>query len=182
MRSLFKQDKLTEDGQYDIRLYNPLLEEWTVVTIDDRLPFVEKPRKKGQLAFAKHTKENEFWPCLLEKAVAKFVGAYAHLDGGFEGIGMELFTGKPSLNIQIGLDAEPHSPFCLAYGKEAKTAQYATVYARRIGEDQKYGYWSFDASAMIGKQKSLTDDLLWEILKEYTAKGYSIACDSRQEY
>ena len=37
-----------------------------VVTIDDRLPYWQRPGKHGNLCFAKPTKENEFWPCLLE--------------------------------------------------------------------------------------------------------------------
>ena len=35
-------------------------------------------------------KENEFWPCLLEKAVAKLVKAYYRIDGGFEQIALEM--------------------------------------------------------------------------------------------
>ena len=79
------------------RLYDPLAEEWVVVTIDDRLPFSKRPGRYGNLCFAKPTKENEFWTCLLEKAVAKFVKSYHRLDGGFECVAMEMLTGKPSL-------------------------------------------------------------------------------------
>lgn len=55
-----------------------------VVTIDDKLPYWKRPGRHGNLCFAKQTKENEFWPCLLEKAVAKFVMSYHRIDGGFE--------------------------------------------------------------------------------------------------
>lgn len=61
---------------YDIRLYCPHEEEWKVITIDDRLPYWQRPGQYGNLCFAKQSTENEFWPCLLEKAVAKLVGAY----------------------------------------------------------------------------------------------------------
>ena len=60
------------------------LQEWMVVTIDDKLPYWKRPGRHGNLCFAKQTKENEFWPCLLEKAVAKFVMSYHRIDGGFE--------------------------------------------------------------------------------------------------
>lgn len=59
------------------------------VTIDDRLPYWKRPWKHGNLCFAKQTKENEFWPCLLEKAVAKFVMSYHRIDGGFESSALE---------------------------------------------------------------------------------------------
>ena len=55
--------------QLPARLYDPLAEEWVVVTIDDRLPYWKRPGRYGSLCFAKPTKENEFWTCLLEKAV-----------------------------------------------------------------------------------------------------------------
>ena len=93
VRSLFKQHELTADGRYDIRLYDPLAEEWQVVTIDDRLPYWQRPGKHGTLCFAKPTKENEFWTCLLEKAVAKFVKSYHRIDGGFEAVALEMLTG-----------------------------------------------------------------------------------------
>ena len=67
------REELTADGRYDVRLYDPLSEEWKVVTIDDRLPYWQRPGKHGTLCFAKPTKENEFWTCLLEKAVAKLL-------------------------------------------------------------------------------------------------------------
>ena len=94
VRSLFKQHELTADGRYDVRLYDPLAEEWKVVTIDDRLPYWQRPGKHGDLCFAKPTKENEFWTCLLEKAVAKFVKSYHRIDGGFESVALEMLTGQ----------------------------------------------------------------------------------------
>ena len=38
-----------------------------------------------------------FWPCLLEKAVAKLVGAYYRIDGGFTSVAMEMLTGKAAM-------------------------------------------------------------------------------------
>ncbi|XP_008590127.1 PREDICTED: calpain-13, partial [Galeopterus variegatus] len=53
--------------------------QWVEVVVDDRLPVVGKdflfvhPRKGNQ----------EFWPCLLEKAYAKLCGSYSHLHYGY---------------------------------------------------------------------------------------------------
>ncbi|XP_073753317.1 calpain-13 isoform X1 [Callorhinus ursinus] len=53
--------------------------QWVEVVVDDRLPVLDKeylfvhPRNNNQ----------EFWPCLLEKAYAKFHGSYANLHYGF---------------------------------------------------------------------------------------------------
>ncbi|CAE7725602.1 unnamed protein product, partial [Symbiodinium pilosum] len=131
LRSLFKQTTLAEDGRYDVRLYDPLAEEWVVVTIDDRLPFSKRPGRYGNLCFAKPTKENEFWTCLLEKAVAKFVKSYHRLDGGFECVAMEMLTGKPSLCVALDTAANgTHRPFTYECGREPFTARHATVRMR----------------------------------------------------
>ncbi|XP_003787554.1 calpain-13 [Otolemur garnettii] len=53
--------------------------QWVEVVVDDRLPVVDnaclfvQPRKDNQ----------EFWPCLLEKAYAKLRGSYSHLHYGY---------------------------------------------------------------------------------------------------
>ncbi|XP_008849180.1 calpain-13 [Nannospalax galili] len=52
---------------------------WVEVVIDDRLPVIGKnflfvhPRRDNQ----------EFWPCLMEKAYAKLLGSYSHLHYGY---------------------------------------------------------------------------------------------------
>lgn len=82
-----------------------------VVTIDDKLPYWKRPGRHGNLCFAKQTKENEFWPCLLEKAVAKFVMSYHRIDGGFEAshwmLGYFGWEQPEGFTISLGLFGTP---------------------------------------------------------------------------
>jgi hypothetical protein len=43
---------------------------------------------------------SEMWPLLLEKAVAKFAGSYAALDGGFQEVGWHVLTGDHVLRFK----------------------------------------------------------------------------------
>ncbi len=186
VRSLFKQKTLSEDGRYDVRLYDPRSEEWKLVTIDDRLPYWQRPGKHGNICFTKQTKENEFWPCLLEKAVAKFVMAYYRLDGGFSSVGMEMFTGKPSVCMHLNSTPEnpegPHVPFSLVTGETWETSKHATVLLRKDTFDLDWGYWGQDASSLVGGKTEFSDDDLWKQLKEWDDSGYSQSGGSRTDY
>jgi hypothetical protein len=51
---------------------------WEPIVIDDRVPC-----SYGGPAFAKSADKNEMWVPLLEKAYAKFYGAYEELEGGW---------------------------------------------------------------------------------------------------
>ncbi|CAK9078051.1 Calpain-type cysteine protease ADL1 (Phytocalpain ADL1) (Protein ADAXIALIZED LEAF1) (Protein DEFECTIVE KERNEL 1) (OsDEK1) (Protein SHOOTLESS 3) [Durusdinium trenchii] len=181
VRSLFKQKSLSADGRYDIRLYCPHEEEWKVITIDDRLPYWQRPGQYGNLCFAKQSTENEFWPCLLEKAVAKLVGAYYRIDGGFESIALEMLTGKPAINIGIS-EAGTHQPYGILTGPDEKQVTHASVYLRKTGFDAHWGYWGQDASKFCNNKTDLSDADLWSTLKSWDKEGYSIACGSRGNY
>ncbi|XP_034515575.1 calpain-13 [Ailuropoda melanoleuca] len=52
--------------------------QWVEVVVDDRLPVLKK-----EYLFVHPRDNQEFWPCLLEKAYAKFHGSYASLHYGF---------------------------------------------------------------------------------------------------
>ncbi|XP_075195168.1 calpain-13-like [Anomaloglossus baeobatrachus] len=62
-------------GIFHFRFWH--LGEWMDVVIDDRLPFLDDNYLSVQPSC-----ENEFWPCLLEKAYAKFLGSYENLHWG----------------------------------------------------------------------------------------------------
>jgi len=182
VRSLFKQHELSEDGRYDVRLYCPKAEEWKVITIDDRIPYWQRPGAYGTPCFAKPTKENEFWPCLLEKACAKLVKAYYRLDGGFEALALEMLTGKPAISVGISLNTSGHQPYGIVTGPDQSHLSHATVYMRLKSVDAGWGYWGQDASSFCDNMTSLTDADIWGKLKAWDKEGYSIACGSRGNY
>ncbi|KAM3932678.1 uncharacterized protein RB166_005689 [Leptodactylus fuscus] len=62
-------------GIFHFRFWH--LGEWVDVVIDDKLPFLD-----GKYLSVRPSCENEFWPCLLEKAYAKFLGSYQNLHWG----------------------------------------------------------------------------------------------------
>ncbi|XP_075122965.1 calpain-13-like [Leptodactylus fuscus] len=77
-------EKIMPPGQGYCRAYAGIfhfrfwhLGEWVDVVIDDKLPFLD-----GKYLSVRPSCENEFWPCLLEKAYAKFLGSYQNLHWG----------------------------------------------------------------------------------------------------
>jgi len=90
IRHMFLTKEYNPRGLYKIRIYNPQLEKWVVVTVDDRIPC-----KKGTKSprFMKPN-GNELWAIIMEKAYAKFCGSYANLAGGFVLWGWLSMTGN----------------------------------------------------------------------------------------
>ncbi|KAA0148909.1 hypothetical protein FNF29_06383 [Cafeteria roenbergensis] len=62
---------------------------WTVVTVDDLIPCDALSRRP---IFASG-REQQLWPCFIEKAIAKVTGSYRALSGGQVSEGLRLMTG-----------------------------------------------------------------------------------------
>ncbi|XP_060269831.1 calpain-13 isoform X2 [Ovis aries] len=70
--------------------------QWVEVVIDDRLPVLN-----NEYLFVKPRNKREFWPCLLEKAYAKFHGSYANLHYGYLPDALVDLTGGVVTNISL---------------------------------------------------------------------------------
>lgn len=188
VQRLFKQQELAADGRYDIRLYDEETERWHVVTIDDRLPFMKKPGYYGRMLFCKPSLEGEFWPCLLEKAFAKFLDGYWRLEGGFIGVALAALTGKPSVYLSIGVDGAAHESSDFLYGPEWDSAAHKCLLMRNPGKDKQWSTWSAASEPAaweaMGEEpvEQVDDDGLWERLKAWDAQGYIMGCSSRGDY
>ena len=69
---------------------------WKQFIIDDRLPTYN-----GRLIFTHSIDENEFWPCLVEKAYASVYGSYVALKGGQMSEALVDFTGGIGEDISL---------------------------------------------------------------------------------
>jgi len=63
---------------------------WKQIIIDDYLPFISN---ESAPAFGKCKNINELWVSLLEKAYAKYFGAYWKIEGGVTGNVIRDLTG-----------------------------------------------------------------------------------------
>uniref|UniRef100_A0A0G4F9L1 Calpain catalytic domain-containing protein n=1 Tax=Chromera velia CCMP2878 TaxID=1169474 RepID=A0A0G4F9L1_9ALVE len=88
VKSLFPdQTRISMEGRYKVRLYNPVARQWQLIEIDDFVPCW-----RGR-PLSSSSDECEIWCLLLEKAVAKLAGSYSQIIGGSQGKAWILFTG-----------------------------------------------------------------------------------------
>lgn len=78
---LFVTQEIPEDGKYEIKLFDCHLQEWKVITIDDRVPSLPWNRTSIQNLAAKVVDHKIMVP-LIEKAMAKLCGSYTKLTSG----------------------------------------------------------------------------------------------------
>lgn len=85
---LFSPREYSPEGRYEVQLYD-IQHGWQTVVVDDWIPC---HAGTNQPIFCQ-AKRGGFWPLLLEKAFAKFVGSYQGLDGGSQAWANQVLTG-----------------------------------------------------------------------------------------
>ncbi|MEW5310131.1 MAG: hypothetical protein WDW38_001958 [Sanguina aurantia] len=78
VQEVFITDEYSHYGKYRVKLFNRPTNKWVYLNVDDHIPV---DAGTGQCIFAKPNGD-EAWVLILEKAMAKFKGSYAALDGG----------------------------------------------------------------------------------------------------
>ena len=71
-------EKLFETGAVAVKFWCEINNEWRLVIIDDYLPINTEAKFVGTSPTG--ISNNQYWPCLLEKAFAKLLGSYTKLD------------------------------------------------------------------------------------------------------
>jgi calpain-15 len=89
-------------GKYRVRFYDGKEKRWVTVTVDDLIPCYKGT--KNPIFMQPHN--NEFWPLIVEKAMAKFMGSYAALDGGFGTWATHALTGDNVFLLKKRTDVE----------------------------------------------------------------------------
>ena len=96
---IFKTNTLSSNGKYDLCLYDASKKDWITVTIDDRIPCLERNWYDIPTPLFAKPHDNEIYILLIEKAFAKLVGSYKQLSGGHPVLGWMVLTGCEELYI-----------------------------------------------------------------------------------
>ncbi len=92
LENLFAEKVYSYRGKYSVKLFDPQINDFTWLTIDDRFPCLDK--KNPEPMFTKpNPVGGELWVMLLEKAFAKLIGTYGDLEGGFSLWALHVMTG-----------------------------------------------------------------------------------------
>mmetsp|Transcript_1037 Transcript_1037/g.1615 ORF Transcript_1037/g.1615 Transcript_1037/m.1615 type:complete len:287 (+) Transcript_1037:20-880(+) len=100
-------------GEYTFQFYDSKEAKWVKVTIDDSIPVYKREEKINEEdtieyfypAFAHDKVNHYFWPSLLEKAYAKFVGnCYQVIHGGNVSEAMHDLTSLPVEDFNLAKD------------------------------------------------------------------------------
>lgn len=158
---IIKPRTLAKDGKYVVSLFDYGQEKVVPVEVDDRLP----KGAYGEPAFIKFTKDDEIWPCIIEKAVAKLAGSYEHIDGGDPLFALGMLSGCQDL---IEFREEKDKKWvCLK-------AEYESCIPHCNANRMAPGMWHDGTDG--GTPKNWRAVL--NLLAEYDAKDYLMCCGS----
>ena len=158
VKALCHQQTLSVDGRYDVRLYHPVKETWQVVTVDDSLPVAN-----AQLKYAAMSTDNEIWPCIVEKALAKLFGSYKGLEGNTSLLALKAICGSMGGEL-ISLDKEPDGTW-MCYSPHFETLDECL---------KSHTPWPDGEGE--GDKARLFDDCLFELIEDFDETGCVMCC------
>uniref|UniRef100_A0A7S4V2U2 Calpain catalytic domain-containing protein n=1 Tax=Alexandrium monilatum TaxID=311494 RepID=A0A7S4V2U2_9DINO len=95
VRKMVTPNRLAVDGKYTVSLFDFSQRKVVPVEVDDRIPMAPG----GLPRFAHFTKDDEIWPCIFEKAVAKLAGSYANINAADPIFALGMLTGTQSSDL-----------------------------------------------------------------------------------
>ena len=154
IRNAFLTPEYNPLGRYDVRLWDPDVHDWVIITVDDTIP-VNKQSKREQ--FMKMN-GRELWAVILEKAFAKYCGSYAGIDGGWAVWGWHVLTGDHCFKLRL----DEQSKKWRRLNVECKRNPKREVYFRNTSEQY-------------------TPDECWNLILNYIeAQGFVAASGGKQ--
>ena len=161
--NIFKTNKISDEGKYEIKLYNISSKSWEVITIDDRIPCAEKKWYDIPRPLFAQPNENEMYILLLEKALAKVSGSYTKLCGGYPVLAWMVLTGCEDLEL-----------WCKS--KDDKWTKRAPA-LKKLKEDP----WNFQKMWIRSTKKTSNTEDMFKYLKDCDNKNYVIAASIHGE-
>ena len=156
--NIFKTNKISDEGKYDLKLYNICSRDWETITIDDRIPCAEKKWYDIPRPLFAQPNENEMYILLLEKALAKVCGSYSKLCGGYPVLAWMVLTGCEKLEL---------------WNKNNETKDWI----KRIPALNKLKEepWNFQKMWIRPTKEKNDNEKMFEYLKECDNKNYVMA-------
>jgi len=97
IENIFVQREYNPRGRYSLKLYDIENSRWVTIHVDDLIPCDVSTKKP---VFASPNGD-ELWVLLVEKAVAKFCGSYAGIEGGLVAWALQTLTGNAVLMYDL---------------------------------------------------------------------------------
>ena len=156
--NIFKTNKISDEGKYDLKLYNVCSKNWETITIDDRIPCAEKKWYDIPRPLFAQPNENEMYILLLEKALAKVCGSYSKLCGGYPVLAWMVLTGCERLELWNK-------------DKEKKDWIKRIPALNKLKEEP----WNFQKMWIHSTKEKNNGENMFEYLKECDNKNYVMA-------
>jgi len=143
---VFATNQISQEGKYQLRLFDWTVKEWKSVTVDECIPchVRRKHNPKPYTIFAK-PRGREIYVPILEKAFAKFAGNYGNLWGGWDQLAFTAMTGEMG-NFVWTRKAEPvwtilEEGVAVRSEKNAKDELGRLGNGAKVEEKQRLGEW-----------------------------------------
>jgi len=162
VRKLFSRHTVSEQGRYDITLWDWGKRDWITLAIDDR--FASKDKDSPEPLFVKASEDQELYPMLIEKAVAIMAGGFDFMSSIMPPWALAVLTGNPDVWHFTAQGGQWKGSRPVYDG----TSTYQSV------QNVTEGCWPDGSDG--GRTKSNAE--MWECMRQWDEKDYMAICGS----